>query len=74
MMALPTGSPSIAVVSDANLLKQKGEFFVSAKNGDFVIMYPEKVILFNPSDDKIVNVGTQLVRNLLTPSPSSVVR
>jgi hypothetical protein len=57
LMILPSSSPSIAIVSDSNLLKKRSPFFASAKKGDVVVIYPEKVIVYDPQADKIINVA-----------------
>ena len=59
IMDLPTGeSPTIATVSDVTKLNSQ-PFFAHAQNGDKVIIYAKagKAILFDPTRNKIVNVG-----------------
>ena len=53
-------SPTIATVSDVAKLKETQPFFKNAKNGDRVLVYQEakKAYLYDPQEDKIVDVGT----------------
>lgn len=63
-------TPTVATVTDVNKLKAEA-FFQNAKNGDKVLIYQnaKKVILYNPSAKKIVNVGPfSLGQNQATPS------
>ena len=48
-------TPSIATVTDVNLLQDQ-EFFKQAKNGDKLLIYEKKkiVILYRPSEDKVI--------------------
>ena len=51
-------TPTIALVTDVEALKkQQPEFFVNAKNGDRVILYPGMAIIFDATANKIVKVG-----------------
>lgn len=56
-MVLPSEQPKIATVTDADLLKNKSAFFDKAKDGDAIIMYSDKVIIFDPDTKVIVDVG-----------------
>lgn len=71
LMELPASeTPTVATVTDIDKLKAE-PFFVNAKNGDKVLIYQnaKKVILYNPSAKKIVNVGPFSVGgNQATPS------
>jgi hypothetical protein len=57
LMVLPEGEPTVATVVDAEALAKEQEFFKDAKNGDKVLIYKDKAILFNVSEGRIVNVG-----------------
>lgn len=50
-------TPTIATVKDAAKLRSK-VFFINAQEGDKVLIYKKAdlVILYRPSDDKIINV------------------
>ncbi len=59
LIVLPEGEePTIATVTDTELLKSQ-PFFVNAKKGDKVLIYTNarKAILYNPLDNKIVEVA-----------------
>ena len=53
-------------MSDVNLLRQKSDFFAEAKNGDSVIIYADRAIIFDMKADKIVNIGP-LVKESVVP-------
>ena len=57
LMVLPEGEPTVATVVDAEALAKEQEFFKDAKNGDKVLIYKDKAILFNGQEGRIVNVG-----------------
>lgn len=57
LMVLPEGEPTVATVVDAEALAKEQEFFKDAKNGDKVLIYKDKAVLFNPEEGRIVNVG-----------------
>lgn len=59
-MVLPENeTPTVAVVSDPDVLKKDQPFFNNAKIGDRVLIYARalKAILYNPESDKIVEVA-----------------
>ena len=57
VMELPEGeTPQIAVVQDADKMRASQPFFKRAVNGDEVQMYTDMVILYSPTEHKIVNV------------------
>ncbi len=49
--------PLLATVQDADGLKKEQAFFKDAQNGDIVLIYQDKAILYSETQDKIVNVG-----------------
>jgi hypothetical protein len=57
LMVLPAGEPTVATVVDAVALAKEQEFFKDAKNGDKVLIYKDKAVLFNVEEGRIVNVG-----------------
>jgi hypothetical protein len=60
IIVLPTDEmPTVAIVSDPEVLKQQ-VFFITAKKGDRVLLYPRahKVILYDPIVHKIIDVAT----------------
>lgn len=58
LMTLPAETPTIAIVSDINALKDQA-FFKNAKNGDFVLMFAKarRAVLYDPSSDKVLEVA-----------------
>lgn len=68
-MILPSVQPTIATVIDPSLLKQRSSFFNSAKKGDAIIVYPDKVIIFDVRAEKIVDIGlSNSKRAVVSPS------
>lgn len=70
IIILPQGEdPNVATVTDIEKLKDQ-PFFVDGKNGDQVLLYTnaKKVILYDPSSKKIVNVAPLTVGNTQTPT------
>jgi len=57
-IALPSeGEPLIVRVDNAEELKKKQVFFENSKDGDILIVYQEKALIYRPSEDILVNVG-----------------
>jgi hypothetical protein len=76
LISLPKEKPSVATISDKDKLGEQ-TFFKNAKNGDKVLIYTnaKKVILYRPSEDRIVEVGSVNIKGTETeeeasPSPS----
>lgn len=65
LIDLPSEKPQVAIVKDAEIVKKSEPFFVNVENGDRLLMYSDRVILYRPSDNKLVNVGPRL------PSPET---
>lgn len=59
LMILPEdqGEPMIATIKDVELLKKNEPFYVNAQNGDKLIIYQDRAIIYSPARHKIVNVG-----------------
>ncbi len=57
MILLPEGVPNIAIIEDIDTLVIDQPFFEGAENGDRILIYKEKAIIYSPSRDIIVNVG-----------------
>jgi hypothetical protein len=70
-MILPSAQPTIATVVDPNLLKQKSSFFNKAKKGDVIVIYPDKVIIFDVSTEKIVDIGLNNKENSSASEPAN---
>jgi hypothetical protein len=56
-MVLPVGNPKVITVSDVETLKRDQPFFSRAQDGDVLLVYPERVILYSPTLDKIVEIA-----------------
>jgi len=55
---LPTDeTPAIATIFDAAALAETQSFFEQAVDGDKVIIYSDKAIIFRPKEGLIINVG-----------------
>lgn len=68
LISLPTDEePTIATVSDVEKL-QAQPFFAKAQNGDKVLIYSnaKKVILYRPSENRIVDVGAVNIKQQIT--------
>lgn len=50
-------TPQIATIANIENLIQEQPFFSGSKNGDRVLIYPDKVIVYDEAEDIIVNVG-----------------
>ena len=69
LIVLPEGEePTVATVTDPNLLKDQ-PFFANAKAGDKVLIYTNarKAILYNPEENKIVEVAPVNIGAAATP-------
>lgn len=56
-LLLPSETPKLITISDAESLKKDQPFFTNAKDGDRLLIYSQKVILYSPGMDKIVDVA-----------------
>lgn len=61
---LPEGqTPTIATVQDAESLVKQQPFFANTRNGDVVLVYADKVFVYSPERDQLVNVGPLYFQN-----------
>lgn len=71
-IVVPTDEePLIATVLDVEKLKAEQPFYAGAKNGDKLIIYSDKAILYDAVNDVLVNVGPvtiegDLIKKILT--------
>lgn len=57
-MLLPDEDPTVATITDADALrKENAEFYKEAKNGDVLLIFTTKAILYRTSSDRIINVA-----------------
>ncbi|EKE07225.1 MAG: hypothetical protein ACD_18C00149G0002 [uncultured bacterium] len=69
LIDLPTNEePVVGTVNDASTLAQQQKFFSNAKNGDKVLIYQDKAIIYRPDDNKLINVGPVYVDSTSTES------
>ncbi len=58
LIRLPEGvQPAIATVNDAEALIKQQKFFLGAKNGDKILIYKDKALLYDPDNHILINVG-----------------
>jgi hypothetical protein len=72
LIVLPEGeTPTVATVADPEKLKDQ-PFFAKAQKGDRVLIYTnhKKAILYNPKDNKIVEVAPINIGASATPAPT----
>jgi len=49
--------PTLATIQDVAALAKEQPFFIGADNGDKLLLYPDKAIIYSVKNDKLVNVG-----------------
>lgn len=54
---LDVATVRVATVQDAEAIKKSSQFFKEAQNGDQVIIFPTKIVLFRPSQNLVVNIS-----------------
>lgn len=54
---VPKERPKTAFIVDINKLKQTQPFFSYAENGDLVLKYIDRIVVFRPSTGKIISMG-----------------
>ena len=58
LIVLPEGDPTVATITDAEALKKDNpEFYKDAQNGDTLLIFQKKAILYRESTNIIVNVA-----------------
>lgn len=67
-MTVPDETPSVSVISDAASLAAQQDFYRGAKDGDVLVVYSSRAIIYDPKADKLVNVGP-IVQNTASPAP-----
>lgn len=55
--------PLVATIQDASALAKEQKFYETAKNGDILVVYQDKAIIYRPSEDILVNVGPVVIQN-----------
>ncbi len=54
---LPEGEPNLATIQDAKALAIERPFFKDAEDGDKLLIYKDKAIIFSPTKNILINVG-----------------
>ena len=63
-MEVPSGEePLVATITDAIKLKETEPFYKNAKNGDKVVIWKEKALIYRVEDDKIIDFGVVIRSN-----------
>jgi len=58
LMILPEdGEPMVATILDAQALAAEQAFYADASDGDKLLIFPNRAIIYNPTNNIIVNVG-----------------
>jgi hypothetical protein len=57
LIVLPDSEPLVATVQDADALKKVQAFFEFSENGDRLLVYPDKALIYRPKDKRLINVG-----------------
>ena len=58
VMNLPQGEdPVVGTIKDVESLVKTQKFFVGSQNGDKILIYKDKAIIYRPETNKIINVG-----------------
>lgn len=57
LIILPEGIPNLSIIQDVKTLAEKQPFFKDAENGDKILIYKDKAIIFSPTRNILVNVG-----------------
>lgn len=57
-------TPTMAIITDADKLKQEQPaFFADSKNGNRLIIYPDRAIIYDYTENKIINIGPVNYKN-----------
>ncbi|OGH77987.1 MAG: hypothetical protein A2469_01140 [Candidatus Magasanikbacteria bacterium RIFOXYC2_FULL_40_16] len=62
-----TETPTLATIEDAEALAKEQPFFSNANNGDKVLIYSDRALIYSPDRDVLVNVGPVYFENEETP-------
>ena len=71
-ITVPSGElPSVVVLQNVAELAKQQTFYQNAKDGDILLLFSNRAIIYDAIANKLVNVGP-IVRNDATPVPSAV--
>ncbi len=74
LMTVPAEEPLVATITDAIKLKQSEPFYKNAQNGDKVVIWKDKAVIYRMDQNKIVDFGVVIrtqqpgVAGVATPS------
>ena len=71
LIKLPNETPDVATVTDVELL-QNQSIFRNAQNGDKVLIYEDKAIIYRPDLNKLINVGPVYLDSTSTAGTSDI--
>lgn len=70
-IVVPEGEqPTVAVLRDTAALAERQPFYRGAKDGDILIIYSSRAIIYDPKANKLVHVGP-ITRTDTSPTPSA---
>ncbi len=55
LMVVPQTQPEISVITDIQVFLAQYPAFAGAQTGDAVLVYPDRVIVYSPANNRIVN-------------------
>lgn len=64
--------PTMATIEDAQTLASEQAFFENAQNGDKVLIYSNKALVYSPARNLLVNVGPVYFQNQAVPDEENV--
>lgn len=67
---LPEGLPKVISVSNVETLKKEQPFFEKASNGNLLLIYPQRVIIYDPTGDKIIDIAQIRATPAVSESPA----
>ena len=68
-LVLPPEQPKVITIENVNDLRQEQPFFTQANNGDKLLVYSTRVILYDPQLDKVVDIAQ--IRIDTSPTPAA---
>jgi hypothetical protein len=71
-LVVPTNEqPSVTVISEADQLAQQQAFYKDAKDGQVLLVYSNRAIIYDAAANKLVNVGPVVRNDIPAPTASS---
>ena len=60
--------PTVARIEDPEILKQANpDFYKNAQTGDYLILYPNRAVIFRESENRVINVAPIINTSEITP-------